>query len=83
MHIATAVFESQGPFDPSASKYNKKVELKSTFHNSGALCNISAGAKVVFCCKWMLEIHPEQGVSDVPCDFTKGLIHLPSDLNGS
>lgn len=61
MHIVTAVFKTQGPFGPAASKYNEKVELNSTFHNSGALCNILLGAIFVVCCKWMLEIHPEQG----------------------
>lgn len=30
MHIVTAVFKTQGPFGPAASKYNEKVELKST-----------------------------------------------------
>lgn len=30
MHIVTAVFKTQGPFGPAASKYNETVELKST-----------------------------------------------------
>lgn len=46
------------------------MDLKSTFHNSVALCNISLGAVFVVCRKRMLEIHPGQGVSDVPCDFS-------------